>query len=197
MVHSAAALIARDGLPATGMRDVADAAHAPRGSIGHHFPGGKDELTADALRWIGGVVQAELDSADPGSPSRGGPRGRRHPSRVVAVLDRFVELWRVGLDETAYSSGCSVAAVVHDSDDRVLLEVAAHVFASWQEPLVRAAVADGIGRRDADALATTVLAALEGAVVICRARRDAEPLEQAASVLRELLLARTPGAGRP
>ncbi|WP_069465733.1 TetR/AcrR family transcriptional regulator [Actinacidiphila rubida] len=44
MVFSAAQLIRRDGVAATGMRDVAVHAQAPRGSLQHYFPGGKDDL---------------------------------------------------------------------------------------------------------------------------------------------------------
>jgi len=39
-----------------GMREVADHAHAPRGSIGHYFPGGKNQMTMEALAWMGATV---------------------------------------------------------------------------------------------------------------------------------------------
>lgn len=203
MVRSAAALFARDGLQATGMRDVAAHAHAPRGSIQHHFPGGKDQLTLEALTWIGGVVRTELDDVsvgvmepgNPGSPPSSYPDvvpdQARRPACSTLVLDRFVSMWREGLIQTNVATGCSVAAVVHDSDDPTLLAQAARVFASWSEPFQRALLADGVAPDRASAVATTVIAALEGAVVLSRARGDIVPLEQTAAVLSDVLVAVT------
>lgn len=180
MVRSAAALIAREGLRGTGMREVADHAQAPRGSIQHHFPGGKDQLTMEALGWMGGVVRVELDRAAAGPGQPGEALG-------VVVLDRFVSLWREGLAQTQVATGCSIAAVVHDSHDPALLARAAEVFTSWREPFHHALLADDVTAEQAGALATTVIAALEGAVILSRAQRDTAPLEQTAAVLRHLL----------
>lgn len=196
MVRSATTLFARDGLRATGMREIADHAEAPRGSIRHHFPRGKDQLTLEALAWIGGSVRAELDRAtagdagsdDPDANADISPGERRRPARGVLVLDRFVDMWRQGLLQTHVASGCSVAAVVHDSENPVLMSQAARVFASWREPFQQALLTDDVPEEQASALATTVIAALEGAVILSRANRDIAPLEQTAAVLRDLLV---------
>jgi len=182
MVRSAAALIARDGLAATGMREVADHAHAPRGSIGHYFPGGKNQMTMEALAWMGATVYNELDHA--------GPKKDQPLAGGVAVLARFVAMWRRGLVETQLTTGCSVAAVVHDSDNPKLLARAAEVFTSWRRPFYDALLVDGFGKQRAHALATTVIAALEGAVILSRAERCITPLEETAAVLHDLLAVR-------
>src|SRR3954449_9192037 len=53
MVFSAAQLIRRQGVAATGVRDVVAHADAPRGSFQHYFPGGKEQLVGEALAWSG------------------------------------------------------------------------------------------------------------------------------------------------
>ena len=197
MIRSAVALLARDGLQATGMRDVADHAHAPRGSIQHHFPGGKEQLTLEALAWIGATVRTELDDSLTSDIEIGNHHplpdaesaGSRGSTRSRLVLDRFVEMWRDGLVRTQVTSGCSVAAVVQDSDNSALLARTEEVFASWREPFHRALLADGLEDARARAVATTVIAALEGAVILSRAQRDITPLEQTAAVLRDMVLA--------
>src|SRR6202453_477466 len=55
MVRSAAQLIRRKGVSGTGMREIVTEAEAPRGSLQHYFPGGKEELVSDALLWMGDV----------------------------------------------------------------------------------------------------------------------------------------------
>src|SRR5580658_6346957 len=55
MVRSAAQLIRRKGVSGTGLREIVAEADAPRGSLQHYFPGGKEELVSDALLWMGDV----------------------------------------------------------------------------------------------------------------------------------------------
>ena len=49
MVRSAASLIRTRGVNATSFSDVLADSGAPRGSIYHHFPGGKDQLVDAAI----------------------------------------------------------------------------------------------------------------------------------------------------
>ncbi len=69
----------------------------------------------------------------------------------------------------------------------VVLARARAVFDSWRSPFRLALVADGAPDVTAHSLATTALAALEGAVILSRAERGLTPLDQTAGVLRELL----------
>src|SRR5580698_1662299 len=56
MVRSAAQLIRRKGVSGTGMREIVTEADAPRGSLQHYFPGGKEEIVSDALLWAGDMT---------------------------------------------------------------------------------------------------------------------------------------------
>ena len=49
MIEGAVRLLARHGLQATSFTEVLELTGAPRGSIYHHFPGGKDELISAAV----------------------------------------------------------------------------------------------------------------------------------------------------
>ena len=53
MVFSAAQLLRHGGVAAAGMREVAAEAHAPRGSLQHYFPGGKEQVVNEAVAWAG------------------------------------------------------------------------------------------------------------------------------------------------
>lgn len=61
MVFSAAQLIRRDGVTATGLRDVVAHADAPRGSLAHYFPGGKEQLVNEAVDWAGWYAANRID----------------------------------------------------------------------------------------------------------------------------------------
>ena len=53
MIESAVVLLAKQGYRATSFDAVLERSKAPRGSIYHHFPGGKDELIAAAIDLAG------------------------------------------------------------------------------------------------------------------------------------------------
>src|SRR5580658_11099613 len=87
MVRSAARLIRRKGVSGTGMREIVVEADAPRGSLQHYFPGGKEQIVAEALVWMGGVaarrVRRHIQERSSGQPSD--------------LLRDIVEDWRADL----------------------------------------------------------------------------------------------------
>src|SRR6266436_3075441 len=101
MIRSAAALFGSRGLSGTSFSDVLADSGAPRGSIYHHFPGGKKPLAADAIGWTLAQVLAYL-RACPGSTPSGG-------------LECFIGLWRQSGRASAGSAGCPVACVSIDT----------------------------------------------------------------------------------
>src|SRR5215212_7637164 len=63
MIRSAALLFRRKGVDGTAFSDVIAHSGAPRGSIYHHFPGGKAELAEEATRYAGEYVASSLAAA--------------------------------------------------------------------------------------------------------------------------------------
>jgi AcrR family transcriptional regulator len=179
MVFSAAQLIRRHGVTATGMRDVAAHARAPRGSLQHYFPGGKDQLMAEAAQWAGryaGRRIAKFVAALP-EPSPG------------ALFAAMVEQWREDLRSNGFDTGCPVVASVADcaSDNPTVRRGAAEAFADWTGALAEALRAMHVPYKRAEALARLMISALEGAILMARAERDLRPLDVAAQELRPLL----------
>src|ERR1700761_553106 len=101
MVRTAAALFGSRGLPATSFSDVLAASGAPRGSIYHHFPGGKKQLAQDAIAWTSEQVLGHLRACPADTPA--------------GVLAWFVDLWRQSALASGGSSGCPVAGVALDT----------------------------------------------------------------------------------
>jgi TetR/AcrR family transcriptional regulator, lmrAB and yxaGH operons repressor len=177
MVDSAAVLLREYGTAATTIDAVLAHSHAPRGSVYHHFPGGRRELVAAAVSRSGDTVTDRLrdyvDTAD--SPS--------------AILRRFASLWRSRLVATDYRAGCALVAVAvdHPADEPELVDLVRGIVDGWAEELRRGLVAQGVPAGRAVALAAVVLAAVEGAVVLCRVEGDAAPLDAVVAELEPLL----------
>jgi AcrR family transcriptional regulator len=171
MVQSAAQLFGERGFAGAGLRDVVARSDAPRGSIYHHFPGGKAQLAQEA-------VQHAADAAV-------GPAERT--SDPVAALHAYLDGWRAELEANDFRAGSALAAVAVAPEEATgTREAAAAGYARWSEAFTAALRESGVRRKKAARLATLAMAAIEGAVVLCRARRDTAPLDD---IGRELELA--------
>lgn len=159
MIRGAAELLAARGVQGTSFSDVLAHTGAPRGSIYHHFPGGKDELVVAAARSVGEGVTMLLDALEASSPAK--------------VVDAFVDGWRSVLVAGDFDRGCAVAASCLGSDPSDdLRTVSGEIFRAWRAALARALVRAGAARRQADDLAALCLAAVEGALIVGRAEHD-------------------------
>ncbi|WP_456845355.1 TetR/AcrR family transcriptional regulator [Cellulomonas sp. P5_C6] len=172
MVQSATVLLARGGVGRASFAHVLAHSGAPRGSIYHHFPEGKDQLVAEAVALAGARAVAGLDHLAGGS--------------ALDVLDGFVAMWRAVLVRSSFGVGCSVLGTVVTDDDEQRLDQAAAIFRAWRDRLAELLSEAGLAG-DARAVATLVIASTEGAVVLARAARDLEPLETVHAQLRALV----------
>jgi AcrR family transcriptional regulator len=172
MVRSAIALFAQRGVQGTSLGDVIEHAGAPRGSIYHHFPGGKDELVAAVLRTM----------------AVAGPRGLAplEGRDAAGVIDGFLDGWKRILEASDYSSGCSVLGITVTAEDAGIRSGAGGVFEAWATELARLLRHGGVPAASARSLAWTLISAAEGAVAICRAQRTMEPLEAVRTQLKAL-----------
>ena len=172
MVEGAMALLARRGLQATSFSEVLAATGAPRGSLYHHFPDGKDQLVAAAVAEAGAVLTNALDAVA-GQPA-------------AAVAGRFLAVWRAVLTRSQCEAGCAVLAVTVATDSEALLTEARAVLRLWQERLSDLLALGGMTPTEACAFATMLIASVEGAVVLARAERSMEPFEAVAVQLMTL-----------
>jgi hypothetical protein len=73
-----------------------------------------------------------------------------------------------------------------------VIERAAAVFDRWSDLIAQRFIADGIPSDRATELAVFATSALEGAILLARARRDLTPLDVVHRQLRNLVLADAP-----
>jgi TetR/AcrR family transcriptional regulator, lmrAB and yxaGH operons repressor len=182
MIDGAMALLARRGLQATSFSEVLAASGAPRGSLYHHFPAGKDELVAEAVDRAGSVLLDVLDRCA-GAPAED-------------VVGLFLTIWRTVLARSECRSGCAVLAVTVASDSADLLSQAAAVFRAWRDRLATLLAQGGLPATKARRFAMVLIAAAEGAVVLSRADQSMEPFEAVAQQMMDevrRLLSQPPG----
>lgn len=178
MLVSAADVLRERGAAGVTIDEVLTRSGAPRGSVYYHFPEGRSQILTEALRYAGDAITATIDdTADRGA---------------MVLLRDFVEYWDRLLIDSDFTAGCAVVAAAigcTDGEPQLIAE-AGGIFGRWRAALTRAFVADGFGEPDAASLAVMSIAALEGAVVLCRAARCTDPLRDVHGQLEFLIKAR-------
>jgi AcrR family transcriptional regulator len=187
IVETSAELFRRQGYNATGVKQIVTAAQAPFGSLYHFYPGGKEQLGAEAIRVSAAfylqLIPAVIDPA---------------PDIVTGVRDFFAGAGE-HLRETDYVDACPIATVALEvsSTSETMREACANAFDSWIDAGTQRFERAGIANAAARELAIGMFAALEGAFVLARAQRSTEPLAIAggltAAAVEQALAEHRPG----
>ncbi len=178
MLVSAAELMRERGAAGVTIDGVLTRSKAPRGSVYYHFPGGRNQILAEALSYAGDVITARIENGI--------------AAGAYDLMDKFVEFWEHVLVDSDFTAGCPVvaAATASTDDEPQLTAVAGKIFGQWHDAMARAFEGDGFDRDNARSLATMCIASLEGAVVLCRATRSAAPLREVAGHVEFLIKAK-------
>ena len=175
MVDSAVRLLATRGLQATSFSEVLDASGAPRGSIYHHFPGGKRQLAVEAAELEGTEIRTAIE------------RSLRERG-LGETLTMFGEMFRRRVKDHPERIGCPVAAAaLARPEDPALAAAATAAFQSWEAPIAAALRDEGIETKDAETFAGLVVSTIEGALVRARAAGSQAPLDSAVAGLHQAL----------
>ncbi|WP_406230071.1 TetR/AcrR family transcriptional regulator [Nocardia sp. NBC_01009] len=166
------------GASATSVDRVLAATGAPRGSVYHHFPGGRTQLITDAVTAAGVLMSEFIESTT-------------RDNDPIAALDEFVGLWRHTLLDSDFRAGCPIFAVAVETNDDApeFARAAATVFTRWHRALTELLVRHGLAADHAGRLATLTVAAVEGAIALCRVERSTAPLEDTVCELQDHLAA--------
>ncbi len=166
MVRSAATLIRERGIHGTGLREVVAHSGGPRGSLGRFFPGGKTQLVTEAIDVALVDLFDELE------------RTLSEAETFPEAISVIVTPWRRLLVDHDFALGCPLAATICDAaDNDSLRSHVSDLLARWQAPVADAYTKFGAPQAEAQAHATVLMAALEGALMLARARRNLEPLD--------------------
>ncbi len=167
IVTASADLMRRQGYEATGVKAIVTAAGAPFGSLYHFFPGGKEQLGAETIRWSGARYAELLPAVLSTAPD------------LVTGVGAFFAGAAEHLVDTDYADACPIATVALEvsGHSEILRQACADVFDDWINEGCRLFVDGGVPEADARRLVVEMIAALEGAFILCRSMRATEALE--------------------
>ena len=166
-------LLRQRGYAASGLGEIVARSGAPKGSLYFHFPGGKQELAIAAMErsaeQLRGAMTALLDSCED----------------VDEAIGRLIGALAAGLEGSGFADGCPIATVTLEtaSESEPMRATAQAAFESWIEVLEQRLTRAGLEPVLAGQRALFVLAAIEGALILARARRDVAPLRAVSAQL--------------
>jgi TetR/AcrR family transcriptional repressor of lmrAB and yxaGH operons len=172
-------LFRRNGYAATGINEIAELAGAPKGSLYHYFPDGKDQIGEAAVRFAGKLVIATLEKLE-----------QEHKS-AAAMMQAYCRLLAGWMAKSGFRDGCPISTTLLESVPQSpgIALAGREAFAAWQAVIARALLRDGFSKGEARRLSTFAVSSIEGALILARVESGSEPIEDVgrslASVLRK------------
>ncbi len=169
MIRAAADLMQRRGYVGTGVADILSQASAPRGSLYHHFPGGKREIAIEAVRYAGRLFERDLE------------RVGAESTLLADYLTALCELSKRNLLATNFDSSCPIAATALDvpHDEHDILRACAAGLELWSRAVADSLHRHGITSERADKLGPFFVNTMLGAIMSARASRDTKVIDEA------------------
>lgn len=179
MLETTARLVQERGYHGTSLSRILAESGAPRGSLYFHFPDGKPGLVLEAMR--AGIEATSRALEDCLAAGEGPAEGIRAFFRAAGDQ----------MERSDYAFGCPVAPVVLDAPSWAteLARICRETFDRWQAAYREALTEAGVEAHRAERLATAILAGIEGALLLARARRSREPLDRVGEEMAELVAA--------
>jgi len=166
LVRAAMRLFRRQGYASTGLQQILAESGAPRGSLYHYFPNGKEALGEAAVELAGERVGEMLrDLAE------------RH-ARPRAFLRAYCRTMAGWMQEGGFRSGCPIATTLLETapESPAITAAGQRALDGWVEIVAGVLARDGLGRREALTRAQLVVAAMEGALILARVRCSTRPI---------------------
>ena len=175
ILEAAATALTQRGYSATGLNEIIQKSGAPKGSLYHYFPNGKEQLAVEALALSTGEWFAQLYSV------------MQDASDVPTAIRNICHEMAKQLKKSKWQNGCPIATVTLEAASTIpsIQKVADQHWKRWHSTLREYFNERGV--EISEDLITTFIAAFEGALLLARAHRSEKPLLQVGETLARLV----------
>ena len=170
-------LMELQGYHATGLNQIVAESGAPKGSLYHYFPDGKDGLVEEAIAHTRQIIEERLQEgmAAYDSPAKAIPQFLRNLAHHVQA--------------SGFQAGGPITAVALEaaSTNERLNAACRAAYQAWQGIIQKKLLDAGYDPIRARRLGTMVISLIEGAIILSRTEQNVGPLLDAAIELETLL----------
>jgi len=180
MLEAATRLFHLKGYHATGVSQILKESGAPKGSLYYYFPGGKEQLAAEAIQLSGQIIADDIRThlhtyEDPVEALQ---RLVQFIAKQFGQIDGLIELRTVPLGLLAAET-----AQVNQHLRRTCEET----FGMWEKLYLGKLLQCGYSEERARTISTSMIALIEGGVTLSLTRNSNEPLLQVQEMIPALL----------
>lgn len=187
LIRTAMLLFRRQGYAATGLSEILAVSGAPKGSLYHYFPEGKEAIGEAAMR---------LGMENSARAIRDSMAATANPAEMLRAYGKRAA---AAMEASGYREGCPIAAIALEvaPGGTRLCQTAAEAFSRWAAALAAGLVRAGVPDQRAAQLGDFIVAAIEGALILARVRRDKAPILGTAEELARLVQSELGTKGTP
>jgi TetR/AcrR family transcriptional repressor of lmrAB and yxaGH operons len=173
LVRTAMRLFRRQGYASTGLQQIVAESGAPKGSLYHYFPSGKEALGEAAIDMAGGMIREMLSDL---------AARHREPKAFLRAYCKVMAGW---MEESGFHSGCPVATTVLETapQSQTITATGLRAIDEWIEVVAGVLSHGGMERREARSRAQLIIAAMEGALILSRIRLSTRPILDVAKLI--------------
>ena len=176
LLSASAALFQRQGYAATGLAEILADSGAPKGSLYHYFPAGKEAIADEAIRIAGANTEQRIRAATARAPT------------LSAFVAAYANALSNMMSGSGFSRGCPIATIALEAAPQSarLTQACNDVFASWGAAIADRLAAAGIAPPRAAELAEVMMCTFQGALVLARVQQNTKPIATAAAEITRL-----------
>ncbi|GKV69724.1 putative HTH-type transcriptional regulator YxaF [Sporosarcina sp. NCCP-2716] len=180
MLEAATRLFHLKGYHATGVNQILQESGAPKGSLYYHFPGGKEQLAAEAIQLSGQLIAGDI---------------RVHLDKYEDAVQAFQQLIQFiagqferidGLLELPTVPLGLLAAETAQVNEH-LRQTCEETFGMWESLYIGKLLQCGYSDERARVISTSMIALIEGSVTLSLTRNTNGPLLQIRELIPALL----------
>lgn len=170
LIKTAMRLFRRQGYASTGLNQILTESGAPKGSLYHYFPGGKEELAVAAVNLAGSMIKDMLTEH---------ARSRRTATSFVRAYCATMAGW---MEESEFRAGCPIATTMLETapDSPNLVKAGHDAITSWIEVIAKVFEREGIPMRESQVRARQLIGSVQGALVLARVWKSSDPIRDVA-----------------
>jgi TetR/AcrR family transcriptional repressor of lmrAB and yxaGH operons len=173
LVRTAMRLFRRQGYASTGLQQILTESGAPKGSLYHYFPSGKEALGEAAVNLAGSMILEMLTEH---------AARHREPKPFLRAYARTMAAW---MKESDFETGCPIATTLLETAPRSpsITIAGEKAIDSWIQVIATVFENAGTTRRDARTQAQLIVGAMEGALILARVRQSTRPILDVANLV--------------
>ena len=170
-------LMEEQGYHGTGLNEIVKESGAPKGSLYHYFPEGKEQITAEAVLQSGKATAERIQNGISGN------------SNAPKAIHDFVLNIADQVEASGFAAGGPLTAVAMETATKSeRINVACREAYSLLETAFREKLLEsGYSKVKANELGIFITASIEGGIILSRTYHTGDPLRSVAKYLKVLL----------